>query len=654
MNSILTSAVAHFLGPFLEQYFQEVDSSKIKIEILNGRAHLTDLLFKEDCFIRHQIPFFIKNGLLNSLTLTISSGKCEITINNILIVGSEVFSSTFIPNNSSIKPKSTIMSFISSIIQSILNTLFDSSLDSMRRLFDNLTVKIERVHIRVEGFMNSTQSFGVIINSINMYSIDHKGEKVIVENHPPSFLKKILFNNFGIYFDTEAVRIKFNETFEQQMIININSSKHKFILSPFSFNCIFKYSTVSNIVTDLQIDINKINLFFDLKQIIALKKLLENFKIQYEYNHLERPFRPIRSERSASIWWYYAYRCIAFKKAKIQPLKIQRAIEVLKNRKRFNEIWRKFIANPERHKKEYNNLINTLNPNTLALLKYYSLFVISKEIDDSVGQLTEKEIIHFFKEPKKINPFNFSVSLEDELQIGLKDDLGSELFSLDIRGLSAEGERSQDLNSPSQKVNNSISFKTDSIQFNNNLNEKYYKMIELSNGIKGSVVLNFVDPTQISLNISSFSFIFDVELFSTLTKLLKELSAFIDIDMMNLNPNKNEIQDLINSHKKVKLDLIINNTNIIIPYQEIVENQPIFKISLGVLEIHSIPSLKYDISKIDSLFDDYKISINSLQFFLDEKEISNKIDVTSLMKYRIVSRDGNETIKVNFNIISKG
>lgn len=197
---MLNSLVTRFLDPFLNQYFK-VNSKKIEIELMNGKAQLKDLIFQEDSFIQHQIPLYIKRGLVNSLSVAISSDQCNIFIENLILVGSEVYGSTIIPENQFIEVF-TERTFIKQIIKSIISIFFDSSLKNMKKLFDNLTISIQKIHIRIEGLMNG-QSLGIMFGSVNLYSVNDSMQRIIVKNHPSTFSKKIEIKNFSIYFDTE-------------------------------------------------------------------------------------------------------------------------------------------------------------------------------------------------------------------------------------------------------------------------------------------------------------------------------------------------------------------------------------------------------------------------------------------------------------------
>lgn len=463
VSEFMNRLVATFFGPFLNKYFYNINSSQIEIQILRGRAQIHDLIFKEECFIHHQIPFYIRRGVVNTLSLLYSSEQVKIEINNLILIGSEVFNNTFVSNNSNDSPKSILKKFLLPILQSILRMFFNSSFDSMRELFKNLTISIQKVHVRFEKIMNASQALGIVINSINMFSIDHHGEKTVIQNDPPTIDKRVTVNNFGIYFDTEATNINLSsDDFESQMIVDMSNRNHQFILNPISLNCIFTYNTRSHAITNMKLLLNELKMTINQDQYEIFKTMLYNFEKQRLYSYFE-----LLNKR--------AIQCLVFQQTKKYLFNVNHAIDFLKNRNEFFHIWRNHVSNPTRYKKEYNDFISRLNPRTLYLLSSYSSM-----------KLMNQDEVQLYEENEVKNPIEFEIAVETEIQFCLKDRNGKAV-SLVIDDFKANGKRWKDLNSSSQKMDHSFKFEARSIFVNNLSNINYLRILDENKTINGSI-----------------------------------------------------------------------------------------------------------------------------------------------------------------------
>lgn len=639
---MLNNLVTRFLDPFLNQYFK-VNSKKIEIELMNGKAQLKDLIFQEDSLIQHQIPLYIKRGLINSLSVTISSDQCNIFIENLILVGSEVYGSTIIPENQFIEVF-TERTFIKQIIKSIISIFFDSSLKNMKKLFDNLTISIQKIHIRIEGLMNG-QSLGIMFGSVNLYSVNDSMQRIIVKNHPSTFSKKIEIKNFSIYYDTENKYPinKYTDSFESQMIMQI-ANENEFIIHPISFECVFIYNTDFNTITNFKANLGELKLSFNNLQSDAFKKLINNIKVQRSLNFLGRPFKSVKSERSSTLWWCYSYRCIRYKKTNYQPLDITMALDVIKNRKKFYSLWKDYVLNPERNKKNYDDFKNTLNPNTLALLRYYSSFQFSRDTNNHSKLFTEDEIVKYFAKPKETIQSDFQItvnSIQFDLNLKIKnkddslvieeeeEDNGNYMPKEEYKLVPLLGFVMDDivLNGSKNKDVISILFETTSFYIKNYKNEKYRNTMELPQGVKGAINVNYSDFSQaIKLDIPSISGIFDVNQISSFIEYYTNTNIF-NRTFERKSVKDKDVKNIIDTHPRVKLDILIGNSTLIIPYQEIENDTPILKISLDSFEIHSNSLSKYNINIIESLYDVYQLSLNSIQLHLNDKVFSNKINV---------------------------
>lgn len=637
LNGIASKIISHLCG----QYIDKINSSQLEIEIWNGKAHLENVTILENSFLARQIPFKVKNGIIGSLTLTfpwtkLSTNPCIIDIDNILLVGEVcgggMEESENIPNIENTDSGIEEKSIFDSIITKVLN---------------NLIINIQNIHIRVEALTNNTNNnmaIGLKIPSINVYTIDERGEKTILNEHPKVLNKKVEIRGFAIYVDTHCTFIN-NESFVSQMIDENSSAQHQFIFNPFSFDAIYNYNSSSDLSyqTAFSVNSNDIEITLDNDQYKGIQVLLEQYYLfckQRVYRHCGRPARPPRSDRSSTLWWHYSHRCALFRIEKKTVFEVGTAIEMLHNRSRYFELY-KGVLNNTISDQQITDFEEQLDSKTVTLLRNYSSSLYSITINDISQSLTEEEkqvVIaenrNMKKEKKGHSQFNVVLNT---LQLSLKETKnGNKITSFILKNLQTQLTKI--------KFNHSASIRIDSFYIMNYLSQQYPKTLEVSKGINGSFAINYNEPYRISLNISPIFAVVDVEWISRIIIFFEKKRAYIEVK--DESQTLHQIQSIIDSHKQLNLDLTINDSHIIVPYQEIEqEDQPAFHITFNSFTLKSTPSPKYDLNGINSLFDNYTLDVKQIEMDFCDRKMSNQFDIRANLDVAIVTSDEIESVK---------
>lgn len=135
-------AVKKACDSLLKHFFKKVDQGQLASASLQNTL-IKNIFFKEDCFLNHQVPLYVKHGLIETLIISISFSQLDIKIDKLILIGNEFFGS-LIPQNDFSNSKKTIeKTFLQSIIETILNILFCFFLSQAKNISDSLTISIQ-------------------------------------------------------------------------------------------------------------------------------------------------------------------------------------------------------------------------------------------------------------------------------------------------------------------------------------------------------------------------------------------------------------------------------------------------------------------------------------------------------------------------------
>lgn len=169
------------------------------------------------------------------------------------MIGNEFFGSLIPQNDFSNSKKSIEKTFLQSIIETILNILFCFFLSQIKNIFDLLTISIQNIHVRIEGFKKDYPIYGIICKSIDISSIDQENEDIMTKNHPNDSLKRVVAKNFCVYlnvYEGPIDNISDNDldldSFKSFMLDKTND--YRFIINPI---ILINYGMVTNFMLHL-------------------------------------------------------------------------------------------------------------------------------------------------------------------------------------------------------------------------------------------------------------------------------------------------------------------------------------------------------------------------------------------------------------------
>ena len=246
------AAVKKACDSLLKHFFKKVDQDQF-VSASSQNLQIKNIFFKEDCFLNHQVPLYVKHGLIETLTISISFSRLDIKIDKLILIGNEFFGSLIPQNDFSNSKKSIEKTFLQSIIETILNILFCFFLSQIKNIFDLLTISIQNIHVRIERLKKDYPIYGIICKSIDISSIDQENEDIMTKNHPNDSLKRVVAKNFCVYlnvYEGPIDNISDNDldldSFKSFMLDKTND--YRFIINPI---ILINYGMVTNFMLHL-------------------------------------------------------------------------------------------------------------------------------------------------------------------------------------------------------------------------------------------------------------------------------------------------------------------------------------------------------------------------------------------------------------------
>lgn len=380
LELVLSKLIAHYL----KEYIQKIDSSQMETKIWKGQATFDNLDLLPTAFTSHQIPLYIKKGVISHVNLNfpwkkLNSEACIIEIKDVYIVctpdGSALIKKDLQAKEDAIHiDESSQRNFTQEDAKGTWQSLTNT-------IIDNARIDIENIHVRIEiPSKNSNYSLGFIIPRISMNTVDENNMPIRVMKRFNVLRKLLIFERLSIYFDIFSDSVPIDDSFLRTMI-NLMKSQHQFIMSPLTVEFLLIHTrnnpkAIQNQLVILTKDILFSLDFLQCRSVLELNKRWQLFSIQRKYAHCLRPV----SFESMDDNWLYAHRC-AISRAFPHIFKPDLALVILLNRKKYLKNYRKANHLP--------------NPSTIVPIKNL-----------------EKPLNSIMKPLKIINPINYEQSLE--------------------------------------------------------------------------------------------------------------------------------------------------------------------------------------------------------------------------------------------------
>ncbi|KAK8875495.1 hypothetical protein M9Y10_005661 [Tritrichomonas musculus] len=647
MNYMFKSIAAKVISHFFCEYIDQVDSSQLELAIWEGKARLENVKIVKDALATHNLPFTVNNGSIGSISLLfpwsrLRSEPCVVNVEDVFMVASvsgNILISKDLETKRAVEKLHEEESTVSEggTISSILS-----------QVIDNIQFHIKNVHIRVELNVNdSIVAIGVTINSINSFSVNEALEYAFISLSSAILRKKIEVSDLSIYIDPNQEPVP-SENFVDTMQKMIYTSHH-YILRPFTFSgyvYIHRQSTTENPEedtensTELHVDTKGINLALDELQwrgLMELERQYAMFNTRRKYSHCGKPAKLPQSDRSSSKWWRYAHRC-AVDKTNKYSFDVNNALNILVNRKKYVNLVES--GDKEAVKKFEKNFDL---PIVLFLRNYAN--AAKRSIEEGT-RLSPEEIEAVMQEQKKLKSQTLNVVLKmGMLSISfLKKDLSPITHFLLTEIVTTYNKH---------KFNSQIELGIESMTMFNEMSDRFNKTLTSNGGVKVVFISKANKPNDINIQASGTTFVIDLQFLDQIVGFFKKERKFIlfnEESNSNTNVNteaKKQIQTVIDQYLGVNLNIDINDTTIILPYQEC-SDCPLLLLNCQKTNITSRPNKDLNMNDFTSLYDKYIIQFKDSMLYLDKKPLLfNKFDCSLDLLMAIVESNVFDAIKIN-------
>lgn len=617
INSICAKVISHVCG----EYVDHIDSSQLEMEIWNGKAKLENLSISPNAFISHKVPLKVKMGKIGKLSLAfpwnrLSSEPCIVDIENVF-VNANITGSVWITSDLEAKQPEELK-----VDASQQGGMWSGVLN---KVIDNLQVNIRNIHIRIEvPTKNSLVAIGISIPYINAISVNESGEPAFLSDMPNYIRKKLSVADFSVYIDTNSHCLE-ESSFEEMMISEMQRTDHQYILKPFTFDGIIVHSRNPHVAVQNEVTVltEILDLCLDNDQYKGLVELYIQYQLynkQRLYSQCGKPDRLPRSPRSSGLWWRYCHKASIVKSQK-QVFDVQSAIEILKNRQRYYELWQKHD--------ELEEFEDSLEPSSITFLRIYSEGRAEREM---YSFLDENELETITKNVSETNkgPFGLKLSV-NSLGVSLLSSKGSpltkfEINKLNLKYLKTDTESTTDYSLRSASI----------LNFSSQLYPYTMEMIESANqGIKFSILAKPNEPNHITMKVAPIVCIVDVDWIAKLVEFFKIEKMTISNEGEEVSTaSKIQIQAVIEKHIFTDFVVEINSPKIIFPYQT-AKNCPSIELNLSRFVVRSREGKPFNIEDFSTLYDEFEIQIETGSLVIDKRTVIECLDASILYRAAI-------------------
>ena len=393
MRAIKNKAVSWLLSRILSQYINKIPSSQLELAVISGESSIKNLSIKNDVLISNKIPFDIIKGSVGSININCSllsmlfSPFC-LEISDVFILASANSNVIYEGKDKYIKKLTDLFKIDENKNSNFLTRKITSMLLNM---VINVKYKIRNIHIRIE---QESAAIGIIIPSIDIFTIDDNGLSTQSYQTSLNIKKKISINDFSIYVDCIHRKV-FTENFEDEMKNLISNENHEFILNNRSVEGKFIHNIQTSQSNKIEVNLDHINLgmtFDQYKVFLLLIKSNQKYNIKRYFSLIcERPEsfpnESTKEENSQTDinykWWNYATKAAIHKTYK-SILNVKSVLIFLKERKKYTVLLKE--NNAQKHEKYLSASYNLYGKDFIEFLYKYSKLKSILPIRDDVSQ----------------------------------------------------------------------------------------------------------------------------------------------------------------------------------------------------------------------------------------------------------------------------
>lgn len=446
MKTIVTS----FLTSIFDEYINPIQGYQLDVALWQGNAQLQNVTIKPTALSTHDFPFTVTSGTIKLIKLhfpwsSMNSMPCEIQIEGINIVAE--FTKDVQPK-SDIELKQHILKDLEEACQvdeenkdGIFSGIFTT-------IVDNIIFTIKDIHIKVElnvPQVNICYLYGLILDEVECYTINDKGEKAFVNSSNLRLRKQLHVKGLSLYIDQGPIPTPTTTA--------MVSTNHHYLINSLSFSFLFvRTRNDKSSQTEITNKILSLSFQFNQEQLIALSEFqyqANMFNLRCKYFNCGHPLSHPKSQRSSGKWWRYIHRC-TIEKRYPNRLKIDAALQMLDTRHTYYQLWEKRQSMPydEFKKTDYYNLLQnvdeSLDLNTILILRSYSEFKMKTKngnkdnLHHEIIQFDPNELSKLLSETSSVSTFLISLSI-DQITTNLMKQYGDSQPQISLGAYSVNG-----------------------------------------------------------------------------------------------------------------------------------------------------------------------------------------------------------------------
>ncbi|ODN02737.1 Vacuolar protein sorting-associated protein 13A [Orchesella cincta] len=340
---VFESIVVDLLNRLLGDYFENLDTSQLKLGIWGGDVVLRDLLLRNSALDDLNVPFKIVVGKLGSLTVKIPwqslyTAPVELKLTDLLLLVAPSYSVKYdavAEEKAAQFAKKKEIERIDDIRRKEQAKKEDPKPQAddtfteklITQIIKNVQIKIETIHFRYEDDVTKPHSpfgFGVILKNLELQTTDGEWNPAVVTEAAQTFNKLATLEGLSVYWNSRSELLQSNRSSAEMLkllrdyVVSNNievthvlgpiNSTAKLTLTPSPDRGAEPFSKPKFMIDVLmqELALGMTNLQF--QDIIELAESIDfMFRAQ-----LYRKYRPAIKEHGGhyKAWWKYAYQCI--------------------------------------------------------------------------------------------------------------------------------------------------------------------------------------------------------------------------------------------------------------------------------------------------------------------------------------------------------
>ncbi|XP_077329347.1 intermembrane lipid transfer protein VPS13C isoform X3 [Lithobates pipiens] len=333
---MLESVVADLLNRFLGDYVENLDRSQLKLGIWGGNVSLENLRIRENALSELDVPFKVKAGLIEKLTLKIPwknlYGDAVVAklegLYLLVVPGASMKYDAEKEERNLQEAKQRELQRIEEALQKAADKdkpkeeKKDTFLEKLAaQVIKNLQVKITNIHIRYEDDISDANlpvSVGITLAELSLQTSNESWTPCILNEASKTIYKLVCLDSFSTYWNVNS-KMYYHLSVET-ILAELKSSvkpmdSHKYIFKPVSASAKLYINPNAEIELqtpklDWNMEVQHVALELTKPQYLSMIDLLES--VDYMVRNVPyRKYRPgVTLKEDCRKWWNYAITSI--------------------------------------------------------------------------------------------------------------------------------------------------------------------------------------------------------------------------------------------------------------------------------------------------------------------------------------------------------